>query len=206
MEKGLGKKGYLEEDDLEDEPALRTRKYKGACISSTAPDTGGIGCALHQMAARKGIEPLEVKPEVCWQLPIPPQQDWVDRPEGEQILETTITEYDRRGWGEGGEDLTWYCSGSPDAHVGPVRCGSRTPGTDRTVGQGRVRRNRVALPHAGEDWGLIAVHAATTAADEGAARLTARTTANVTRAQPDWRCDIRPRTVHSSSLYPRRAP
>ncbi len=28
MHKGLGKKGYLEEDDLEDEPALRTRRYK----------------------------------------------------------------------------------------------------------------------------------------------------------------------------------
>jgi hypothetical protein len=30
----------------------------------------------------------------------------------------TITEYDRRGWGPGGHDLDWYCSGNPDAHVG----------------------------------------------------------------------------------------
>ena len=35
-----------------------------------------------------------------------------------QVLKTTITEYDRRGWGEGGADLHWYCTGSPDAHVG----------------------------------------------------------------------------------------
>ena len=33
-------------------------------------------------------------------------------------LETTITEYDRRGWGPGGHDLDWYCSANPDAHVG----------------------------------------------------------------------------------------
>ncbi len=30
----------------------------------------------------------------------------------------TITEYDRRGWGPGGHDLDWYCSGNPEAHVG----------------------------------------------------------------------------------------
>jgi hypothetical protein len=42
----------------------------------------------------------------------------VDRPDGVQILRTVITEYDRRGWGPGGADLDWYCSGSPDAHVG----------------------------------------------------------------------------------------
>ena len=30
----------------------------------------------------------------------------------------TIAEYDRRGWGPGGHDLDWFCSGSPEAHVG----------------------------------------------------------------------------------------
>ena len=29
-----------------------------------------------------------------------------------------LTEYDRRGWGPGGHDLDWYCSGNPEAHVG----------------------------------------------------------------------------------------
>jgi hypothetical protein len=29
----------------------------------------------------------------------------------------TITEYDRRGWGEGGHDLDWYCSGNTEAHT-----------------------------------------------------------------------------------------
>ena len=142
MEKGLGKKGYVEEDDLEDEPALRTRRYKGACIFLNRPGfAGGEGCALHSMALKKGIEPLEVKPDVCWQLPIRRTQDWVDRPDGVQILKTTITEYDRRGWGEGGDDLAWYCSGSPDAHVGERQVwqsyGARVDGTSRKA---RVRR------------------------------------------------------------------
>ncbi len=68
MPKGLGKKGYVEYDDLDDEQSLRTRRYKGACIFQNRPGfAGGIGCALHSMALRKGIEPLEVKPDVCWQ-------------------------------------------------------------------------------------------------------------------------------------------
>ena len=119
MKQGLGKKGYIEEYELEGESALRTRRYLGACIFLNRPGfEGGIGCALHAMALERGIEPLEVKPDVCWQLPIRRTQDWVERPDGELILKTTVTEYDRRGWGEGGADLDWYCSGSPDAHVG----------------------------------------------------------------------------------------
>ena len=67
-----------------------------------------------------------MKPDVCWQLPIRRTQDWVDRPDGVQILKTTITEYDRRGWGEGGDDLAWYCSGSPTLMSGSGRSGSPT--------------------------------------------------------------------------------
>jgi hypothetical protein len=42
----------------------------------------------------------------------------VDRPDGSRILQSTVTEFDRRGWGEGGHDLSWYCTGSPEAHIG----------------------------------------------------------------------------------------
>ncbi|NLV80392.1 MAG: hypothetical protein GXY65_13830 [Rhodococcus sp.] len=163
IDKGLGKKGYLEEDDLEDEPALRTRRYKGACIFLNRPGfRGGVGgCALHTMALRRGIEPLEMKPDVCWQLPIRRTQDWVERPDGTEILRTVITEYDRRGWGEGGHDLHWYCSGSPDAHVGakPV-WQSYAPELRELLGVAaydelaRLCRRREGL-------GLVAVHPAT---------------------------------------------
>ena len=34
------------------------------------------------------------------------------------MLVTSIGEFDRRGWGPGGADLHWWCTGSPLAHVG----------------------------------------------------------------------------------------
>ena len=118
-DKGLGPKGYLEMDSYEEQPNLRTRKYKGACIFLNRPGfAGGIGCALHSKAIKLGVEPWTMKPEVCWQLPLRRTQEWVTRPDGSEILKTTLTEYDRRGWGEGGEDLHWYCTGDPAAHVG----------------------------------------------------------------------------------------
>jgi len=116
---GLGVDGYLEEDDLDEEPALRTRRVDGACVFLNRPGfAGGIGCALHRMALRTGREPLEVKPDVCWQLPIRRTEDWVDQGDGATALQTTIGEYDRLGWGVGGADLHWWCTSSPDAHVG----------------------------------------------------------------------------------------
>ena len=77
-EKGLGRKGYLEMDEYDDKPNLRTRKYKGACIFLNRPGfEGGIGCALHSKALKLGVEPLTMKPDVCWQLPIRRTQEWV---------------------------------------------------------------------------------------------------------------------------------
>ncbi|GGF95748.1 hypothetical protein GCM10007304_07000 [Rhodococcoides trifolii] len=166
MEKGLGKKGYVEADELDDEQALRTRKYKGACIFLNRPGfSGGIGCALHKMALRKGIEPLEVKPDVCWQLPVRRTQEWKTRPDGVQVLETVIAEYDRRGWGEGGEDLSWYCSGSPDAHVG-ARPVWQSYGPELTELLGAdVYAELAALCRRRAGLGLIAVHPATREAE-----------------------------------------
>ncbi|WP_458687490.1 hypothetical protein [Nocardia tengchongensis] len=164
------KKLYLEEDDLDDEPALRTRRFDGACIFLNRPGfSEGIGCALHTMALRKGLEPLTVKPEVCWQLPIRRTQEWVERPDGVEILRTAIGEYDRRGWGPGGLDLNWYCTGSPDAHVGtrPV-WEAYAPELIELIGKPAYDelahhcRRRQGL-------GIVAVHPATAIAQEKAA-------------------------------------
>jgi hypothetical protein len=121
------------------------------------------------MALKRGIEPLEVKPDVCWQLPIRRTQEWVERPDGEQILKTTISEYDRRGWGEGGSDLDWYCSGSPDAHVGAKAVWqSYAPELTELLGKAayselaKMCKRRAGL-------GLVAVHPATAAAQRKAA-------------------------------------
>ena len=70
------------------------------------------------MRSRSAVNPLELKPDVCWQLPMRRAFDWRERPDGTQVMVTTITEYDRRGWGEGGHDLQWYCTGATEAHIG----------------------------------------------------------------------------------------
>ena len=54
---------------------------------------------------------------MCWQLPIRRSFRDVERPDGTSYTEVSIAEYDRRGWGPGGHDLDWYCSGNTEAHV-----------------------------------------------------------------------------------------
>ena len=60
-------------------------------------------------------------------MPIRRTFEKVDYPDGTEHTVVVITEYDRRGWGEGGHDLDWYCSGNTEAHVGqdPVFISSR---------------------------------------------------------------------------------
>jgi hypothetical protein len=104
--------------DGPDEQALRTRVVDGACVFLNRPGhVAGAGCALHALALRTGRHPLETKPDVCWQLPVRREQEWVDRPDDTRVLVSTIGEFDRRGWGAGGHDLHWWCTGSPEAHV-----------------------------------------------------------------------------------------
>ena len=111
--------GVSETDELDGEPALRTRTVDGACVLLNRPGfAGGAGCALHALAERIDLHPLQTKPDVCWQLPVRRTQEHVDRADDVQVLVTTIGEFDRRGWGPGGEDLHWWCTSSPAAHVG----------------------------------------------------------------------------------------
>ncbi|WP_235831347.1 hypothetical protein [Gordonia zhaorongruii] len=162
----LGPDGYLEEsEDLDGDPALKTRQHDGACIFLNRPGfAAGQGCALHSMALRKGIEPLTVKPDVCWQLPMRREQEWVTRPDDSEILKTTLTEFDRRGWGEGGHDLDWYCSGSPDAHIGATQVfESYRPELIELVGEAAYEVLAAACRRRNQ-LGLIAVHPATAAA------------------------------------------
>lgn len=114
-EEGTGPQGWTERED----GARKTRVVDGACVLLNRPGfPAGYGCALHHLADRQGIPFHTLKPEVCWQLPIRRSYRTVERPDETSYLETTIGEYDRRSWGPGGHDLDWYCSGSPQAHVG----------------------------------------------------------------------------------------
>lgn len=109
---------WLEWDEDDEEPSLKTRTVDGACIFANRPGwSTGIGCALHQWALEAGIPLTKAKPEVCWQLPIRRIEDYEERSDGQEIVRTVIGEYDRRGWGNGGEDFDWYCATSPQCHT-----------------------------------------------------------------------------------------
>ena len=105
--------------EVDEDGERKTRVVDGACVFLNRPGfAGGEGCALHGLALTQGRHFLETKPDVCWQLPIRRTYDWIDRPDGTKYLQISIAEYDRRGWGEGGHDLNWYCTNNTEAHVG----------------------------------------------------------------------------------------
>jgi hypothetical protein len=107
--------------DTDADGEAKTRVVDGACIFLNRPGFArGAGCALHTLAADRGVPITQTKPEVCWQLPIRRSYRDVERPDGTHYQLVEIAEYDRRGWGEGGHDLDWYCTTAPAAHVGTV--------------------------------------------------------------------------------------
>jgi hypothetical protein len=112
---GRRKNAWIEVDD---EGERKTAVHDGACVFLNRPGfPAGQGCALHAWALRNDRHPLETKPNVCWQLPIRRLFRDVDLGDNTSYTEVTITEYDRRGWGEGGHDLDWYCSANTEAHT-----------------------------------------------------------------------------------------
>jgi hypothetical protein len=114
--------------EIDDDGEPKTRRIDGACIFLNRPGfSAGPGCALHVLAMSRGLPITETKPDVCWQLPIRRTYAEVTRPDGTTYQLVEISEYDRRGWGEGGHDLDWYCTTAPAAHVGrePVYLSNR---------------------------------------------------------------------------------
>lgn len=110
----------LDNDEGEAEPALKTLVVDGACIFANRTGWAtGAGCAIHQWGLAEGRDLTVVKPEVCWQLPLRRLEAYEDRGDGVEVLRTTITEYQRRGWGGGGEDFDWYCTTAPACHTNP---------------------------------------------------------------------------------------
>ncbi|MFN2606803.1 MAG: hypothetical protein ABR511_02725 [Acidimicrobiales bacterium] len=92
-----------------------TRMVGGACVFLNRPGfPAGPGCALHSAAAARGRHPMELKPDVCWQLPL--RRD--DREDGDGHVTTTVSEWGRRHWGGGGAEFHWWCTEAPEAFVG----------------------------------------------------------------------------------------
>ena len=92
----------------------RTRLVGDACIFLNRPGfAGGEGCALHSAALTAGERFIDWKPEVCWQLPI----RQVDSTDENGHVTSTVREWKRRDWGEGGLEFHWWCTDAPDAFV-----------------------------------------------------------------------------------------
>ena len=74
------KNAWIETDD---EGERKTAVHDGACIFLNRPGfEGGYGCSLHGLALRNDMQPLETKPDVCWQLPIRRTFREVELPDG----------------------------------------------------------------------------------------------------------------------------
>jgi hypothetical protein len=93
-----------------------TRIVEGACIFLNRPGfPGGAGCALHRAALEAGTAPHVTKPDVCWQLPL--RREDADDPGGH--VTSTVSQWERRHWGDGGADFHWWCTEAPEAFTAP---------------------------------------------------------------------------------------
>ncbi|MGQ0432914.1 MAG: hypothetical protein ACT452_10985 [Microthrixaceae bacterium] len=94
---------------------IKSRLVDSACIFLNRPGfEGGIGCALHKGALDAGERPLDWKPAVCWQLPLR-LEDATEEEDGH--VTSTLREWKRRDWGEGGAEFHWWCTEDPEAFV-----------------------------------------------------------------------------------------
>ncbi len=94
---------------------LTTRMVADACIFLNRPDfPGGAGCALHRAAMERGVPHMELKPDVCWQLPLRREDEVAD----DGHVTSVVRQWDRRDWSEGGAEFHWWCTEEPDAFVG----------------------------------------------------------------------------------------
>jgi hypothetical protein len=93
-----------------------TRLVGDACVFLNRPDfPGGAGCALHRAALERRERPLDLKPNVCWQLPV--RREDTEAEDGHVV--STVRQWDRRHWGAGGREFHWWCTEAPEAFVGP---------------------------------------------------------------------------------------
>ncbi len=92
---------------------ITTRLADDACIFLNRPGfPAGAGCALHLAALADGVEPMEYKPEVCWQLPLRRE----DQVESSGHVVSRVTQWERRHWGPAGAEFAWWCSEDPAAY------------------------------------------------------------------------------------------
>lgn len=101
--------------EVDSDGTRSTRLVDDACIFLNRPGfAAGPGCALHLAALADGIPALEVKPDVCWQLPL--RREDTDASDGTVL--STVTQWERKHWGDGGAEFHWWCTEAPEAFGG----------------------------------------------------------------------------------------
>ena len=153
-DRGVTKKGNVKIARVNKDGDTVTRQVDDACIFLNRPGfANGPGCALHQYALAIGERPLDLKPNVCWQLPLRRE----DTDDGDGHVTSTLRQWDRKHWGAGGDEFHWWCTESPDAFVDkrPVYETLRDEIVelvgekvyDRLLGYLRTRKATTYLPH-----------------------------------------------------------
>jgi hypothetical protein len=108
-----GKKGIIKRKKNGE---VLSRLVDDACIFLNRPGFAkGAGCAFHVAAMERGIPHADLKPDVCWQLPL---RRFDEVEEGTGKVTSTVTEWSRSHWGEGGDEFAWWCTEAPEAFVG----------------------------------------------------------------------------------------
>jgi hypothetical protein len=93
-----------------------TRLVDEACIFLNRPGfPGGAGCALHRAAIARDAEPMTLKPDVCWQLPLRRE----DTTDDSGRVTSVVGQWERRHWGDGGMEFHWWCTESSEAFTAP---------------------------------------------------------------------------------------
>lgn len=112
------KKGRINVSEIDEDKERKTKTINGSCIFlNRKGEFPTFGCVLHHLAETEGSHFLDVKPDVCWQLPI--RRTFEKREHGERELSVTVIgEYERLVWGDGGDEFDWYCTSNSDAHIG----------------------------------------------------------------------------------------
>jgi len=110
-EDGL-RNGIIEENDGE----TTTRLVDDACIFLNRPgfSGAGLGCAFHHAAEASGQRHMDWMPEVCWQLPL----RRIDETDDNGHVTSTVREWKRRDWGDGGLEFHWWCTEEAEAFGG----------------------------------------------------------------------------------------
>jgi hypothetical protein len=88
--------------------SVHTRIHRGACIFHNRPDhPAGAGCAFHLAALRRGEDPIDWKPQICWQVPL--------FFETNETTRTTLVRASRTSdWGQEGI-IDWWCTEREEA-------------------------------------------------------------------------------------------